>query len=444
MTVAFCTTAKGRLPHVEKTLPANLADNPDAKFILLDYNSPDNLLDHLKANHQKDIDSGQLVVYSFTAPGPFRMAHAKNLAHRLAILEGADVLCNLDADNFTGTGFADYITEQFQTEDVFLWAKMIQYGPDKLTRGITGRIVVSAQAFINAGGYSEKYNIWSPDDKDFNLRLKRIGYVPQEVDKKYLKGIHHSDKMRFREYPHAEAATYELEQAILQEQADIMNMNNITVVNMGRFGMGTVYKNFDFTKPIVLGPVPTRIFGIGMHKTGTSSLHAALTALGFDSAHWKSGAWAKAIWQEMKQYGRSRTLEKHYAVSDLPITNLYRQLDQSYPGSKFILTTRNEDKWLDSVEKHWSYEHNKYRAEWDIYPASNMLHTDLYGRRTFDSEVFLARFRKHNSDVKDYFKSRPNDLLVMDLDDGAGWWDLCCFLDKPCPLTPYPRIFVTK
>jgi hypothetical protein len=65
-----------------------------------------------------------------------------------------------------------------------------------------------------------------------------------------------------------------------------------------------VYRNFDPT-PIHLNPLPTRIFGIGFHKTATNSLNAALKILGYDSAHWESGAWAKAIWKEMTGSGRS-------------------------------------------------------------------------------------------------------------------------------------------
>lgn len=50
-------------------------------------------------------------------------------------------------------------------------------------------------------------------------------------------------------------------------------------------------------------------------------------------------------------------LERHYALCDPPIPILYEKLDQAYPGSKFILTVRNEDKWLTSVRNHWSREH---------------------------------------------------------------------------------------
>src|SRR5215469_11906059 len=126
MTIAFCTTCKNRTSHLRQTLPSNLADNadyPDCKFVVLDYNSRDDLLDYLVAHHARDIASGRLVVYSMPPPGgveiPFRMAHAKNMAHRCGILEGATILVNLDADNFTGPGFAGYVAEEM-APDAFL------------------------------------------------------------------------------------------------------------------------------------------------------------------------------------------------------------------------------------------------------------------------------------------------------------------------------------
>jgi hypothetical protein len=110
--IAFCTTCKGRTPHIRETLPVNLHGNARARFVLVNYNSPDQLDDLLRERHMGDIDSGRLSVYRFTEPGPFRMAHAKNLAHRLAISEGADILVNLDADNFAGQAFDAYVAER--------------------------------------------------------------------------------------------------------------------------------------------------------------------------------------------------------------------------------------------------------------------------------------------------------------------------------------------
>jgi hypothetical protein len=434
--IVFCTTCKGRAQHIERTLPKNLADNQGAnsKFVLLDYNSPDNLLGYLRKNHRQAIESGKLVIYSYAEPGPFRMAHAKNMAHRLGIMEGGDILVNLDADNFTGPGFADYIEERFQEEDIFLWARMVKEGPGRLARGIAGRIVVSAKAFINAGGYDEKFETWAPDDADFTARLERLGYIAREIDRLYLDAVLHNERVRFREYPHARKNIDDYDLGKLIE-------SDATISNFGKCGIGRVFRNFSRWATEILA-LPTRIFGIGMHKTATRSLNAALRALGLDSMHWENPQRAKAIWQEMPS-GRSETIEKHYAACDLPITLLYEQLDKAYPGSKFILTVRDEEKWLKSVKNHWSYEYNGFRASWDQDPITHHIHQALYGQKHFESELFIARYRRHNAEVKEYFKNRPDDLLVMEMDEGAGWLELCGFLGKPIPPFSYPREYAT-
>jgi hypothetical protein len=119
-------------------------------------------------------------------------------------------------------------------------------------------------------------------------------------------------------------------------------------------------------------------------------------------------------------------------------------LDAAYPGSKFILTTRDESKWLESVRAHWSYERNPHRWEWDTYPISNRLHQALYRRKSFDAAVFRERYWRHNWDVVEYFKDRPNDFLIMNVDAGDGWRELCGFLGKPVPGVPYPKEYQTQ
>jgi hypothetical protein len=429
----MCSTCKGRAYHLARTLPRNLADNPTGKFVLVDYNDQGGLLDYLKASHAKDIASGQLVVYSHREPGPFRMAHAKNMAHRCGMMEGGDVLVNLDADNYAGEGLAEYVAQQFQrfsSKDAYLWSRMVKEGPDRTPRGINGRIAVTAQAFTKVGGYDEQFRVWSPDDKDFNLRLQRLGCVSGEIDRRFLDAILHNDKVRFKEYRHVTTAQAGYETLETVESSDRI------VVNYGNIGTGVVYKNMDFERPIAISPLPTRIFGVGMHKTGTTSLHKALTILGYDSTHWPSAHWAKDVWEEVNHSGRSLRLDRCYAVTDLPIALLYQQLDRAYPGSKFILTVRDSADWLRSVERHWSHEHNRYRAAWDTDPFTHRLHTELYGRRKFDADVFLARYRRHNAEVLAYFKGRGN-LLTMDA--GGDWRLLCDFLHKPVPSTTYPH-----
>ena len=427
--IVFCTTCKNRTQHIEVTLPKNIKDNPGAKFILLNYGSQDHLDSYIKNNHQKDIDNGTLVYYYYPNNHKFRMAHAKNMAHKLGIAEGGDILVNLDADNLTEPGFSSFIEDRFKEPDVFLAANMIK---GVLPKGISGRIVVTKQQFMNAGGYDEKYETYSPDDKDFNARLRRIGYVRTDIDVQYLNAIRHTNKMRFKEYPHA--TTTQLEEEF------VINQTN-TIVNYGNIGRGVVYRNFDYT-PIVLDYLPTKIFGIGMHKTATTSLAKALGVMGYAAGHWKSAHWAKRLYKEVSNWDYSPTIEKYNALCDLPIPLLYKKLDKMYPNSKFILTTRNEQSWLNSVKTHWS-ESNPFRHQWDNDPFTHQVHTLLYGQKEFNEEVFLNRFREHTKEVLDYFKDRKDDLLVMNMNNGDGWDKLCEFLNQPVPQVPYPTEFIS-
>lgn len=442
--IAFVTTCKGRAQHLKSTLPRNLADNAiymndqvgDANpvFIILDYSSPDDLLPYLFKNHERDIKSGRVVVYSFLDPnpGPFRMAHAKNLAARCGILEGADILVTLDADNYTGPGFAQFVSDNVQWNTFlcpdFPLIHSLPHGPTRPMRGYAGRLAIRAQDFLKAGGYDEIFDVWGSEDMDMIFRLQRMGYSMRHIDNGYLNTIPHPAEIRFKEYP--EAQKYETKQHVQTIAARTQ-----TVVNYGRFGLGAVRRH-PGARTITLAPLPTRVFGIGMQKTATSSLHRAFQILGMDSFHWGAGA-APLIWQEMKS-GRSKTLEQWYALSDNPIPLLYKQLDKAYPGSKFILTIRDEKDWLRSVERLFDRRYNPTRWVWDKYPFTNHIHAVLYGQKDFNAEIFLSRYRRHNAEVKQYFKYRSDDLLVLDIPGGDKWDKLCNFLGKPMPDVPFP------
>src|SRR5580658_7186571 len=164
--IAFCTTCKNRTQHLRQTLPKNLADNAgyeNAVFVVLDYGSEDDLCEYIYREHGAELKSGRLALYHYHTPGKFHMAHAKNMAHRCGMLEGADILVNLDADNLTTPGFAQYLADQFAKNDrMFMWSRMIR---GQFRRGISGRIACTPTAFLLAGGYDEKYSDWGPDDK---------------------------------------------------------------------------------------------------------------------------------------------------------------------------------------------------------------------------------------------------------------------------------------
>ena len=73
------------------------------------------------------------------------------------------------------------------------------------------------------------------------------------------------------------------------------------------------------------------------------------------------------------------TLERFYAASDLPIPQLFLKLDSAYPGSKFILTIRDEGRWLESVKRHFDKQSNEFAKGWEADPFTNRLHRLIYG-----------------------------------------------------------------
>jgi len=437
--IVFCTTCKGRTEHLQRTLPESLAANAgyaNCKFVVLDYGDSGELHEYFRYNHQEE---PRLVVYRHDAPGAFHVSHAKNMAARCGMLEGADILVTLDADNTTGMRFAQFVADKFSEPKTwpgiflcpdFPHIQSLPYGPERPLRGFAGRLAIRAQDFIKLGGYDETFDTWRGEDIDMISRLRRIGYHMRTIPNGFLKVIPHNADVRFKEYPHAREL-YEN-----KRQVPIINARTETVVNHGKFGIGAVHRNY-LNETIDLKPLPTRIFGIGMQKTATTSLHKAFQLLGYDAFHWGTGE-APLIWQEMNANGRSSTLEQWYALTDMPIPLLYQQLDKAYPGSKFVLTVRNETDWLKSVERLWDPKFNPTRWVWDAYPFTNTIHTVMYGQKDFDAQIFLERYRRHNAEVKAYFSGRPRDLLVLDIDGGYHWSYLCDFLGAPIPDAPYP------
>jgi Sulfotransferase domain len=172
-----------------------------------------------------------------------------------------------------------------------------------------------------------------------------------------------------------------------------------------------------------------KVFGIGLNKTGTSSLHEALSALGYTSLHFAGPERAALIRRAVaERKPLLHYLDPRYdAFSDTPITNYFYLADVQYPGSKFILTVRDLDDWLDSRRRH--VEKNQRKRAMGQYEGK-FLNVNL--------EAWEAEYRHHEGAVRSYFANRPGDLLVLDIAAGQRWEPLCEFLGHPLPDEPFP------
>jgi hypothetical protein len=170
-----------------------------------------------------------------------------------------------------------------------------------------------------------------------------------------------------------------------------------------------------------------KVFCIGFHKTGTKTLEAALRTLGYRVTG-PNGTEDPDISRNV--YAMAFDLVPRFdAFRDNPWPILYRELDDRYPGSKFVLTLRSSQAWIASQIRHFGTDETPMRR-W-IYGV---------GCPKGNEETYIRRYEAHNAAALAYFAHRPNDLLVMDLTAGDGWEKLCGFLGRQAPAAPFPHV----
>jgi predicted glycosyltransferase involved in capsule biosynthesis len=212
--ISFYTTCMGRLKHLKRTLPQNLKDNLDysnCEFIILDYNSQDGLKDWMKDNMQEYINSRKVKYFRTTEPRYFHHNHAKNMAAKQST---GDILCGIDADNFTalgpeGMGLAKKLNQLFQErkeENVFVRAQGWDDRELPWTSSMTyryysssGKIATRKKDFFAAGGYNEALKGHYFDEEEFWQRLKQVwNFNHIKLPAEYSKAINHSNYERLK------------------------------------------------------------------------------------------------------------------------------------------------------------------------------------------------------------------------------------------------------
>ncbi len=179
----------------------------------------------------------------------------------------------------------------------------------------------------------------------------------------------------------------------------------------------------------------SKIFGIGLSKTGTSSLVGALRILGINSIHYPCDR--TTLKQLRSGNYQLSILEQCQAVAE-SIAPFYAQLDHCYPHSKFILTVRDRAAWLESARAHWQFVDEWSRRNAEFRDFSEFICTATFGISTFSESRFQYVYDLHTRNVSDFFRSRPADLLVIDICGGEGWEKLCPFIGKATPSVSFP------
>ena len=228
-------------------------------------------------------------------------------------------------------------------------------------------------------------------------------------------------------------------------------------------------------------PTPTtpKVFGIGLSKTGTSSLASGLERMGLRTVHSDMdrmrgllAALGEEYRQELDQVVQSvasiseqrrvqikekllgrLSFQGMYddvdAAVDAPSYLFWRQLYAAYPDARFILTVRDRETWVESAREFFRFFFQKLCG--GIVPRdTEALHELTYGTAIPDRATWLAAFDRHVAAVQEVI---PKDrLLVIDLEKegGAAMQRVCSFV-RPADargvcnqfaMRPFPRLNV--
>ncbi len=176
----FITTCKGRLHHLQQTLPL-VACVPGAEVVVVDYDCPDGTAAWV-ATHFPHVR-----VVTVQDALHFNVAHARNLGAQGA---KADWLVFFDADVCLLGGFFDWLASGLQEGHFYT----VQGG----TPDLMGTCVVANAVFQSLGGYDEVFSGWGQEDMDLYRGLVFQGCHQARFSGALLRAIAHDDEQRTR------------------------------------------------------------------------------------------------------------------------------------------------------------------------------------------------------------------------------------------------------
>ena len=219
---------------------------------------------------------------------------------------------------------------------------------------------------------------------------------------------------------------------------------------------------------------PMQVLSLGMSRTGTASMHAALTALGYETYHgfrafanirdyelWNPAYETKYLLKPstacpiVDRTFLDKALGHMNAVTDMPAASFATDLIEAYPDAKVILVQRDEDAWYRSFERVFVDAYDSWL--WTIIARldpGRVGHMEKFLRRSVAQCHFRASstsefrsnarnvYREHYTNIRELLEQRDETesrLLEFDLRD--GWVPLCSFLGRDIPKDiPFPKV----
>lgn len=184
-----------------------------------------------------------------------------------------------------------------------------------------------------------------------------------------------------------------------------------------------------------------RVIGVGLPRTGTRTLSAALEILGFTCVHQPAGQ--HQLWESLDETDFIYPADMRNCISPLCDALVecayWRVLLDAYPEAKVVLTVRGLNSWFDSIAGHINRIHNGFNgcSELEILQADRS-HERMFGSKYPIKALYSEAYHCHCLAVRQYCMSKERRLLEFDCTRGE-WGSLPGFLGLTEPKATFPH-----
>ncbi len=163
----------------------------------------------------------------------------------------------------------------------------------------------------------------------------------------------------------------------------------------------------------------SKVFVVGLPRTGTTSVCVAALNAGIPTAH-------TAYTQQC--------FEQAQFIADTPCFSHYPHLAKRFADSRFILLQRDKQSWLASVQQLLlRMQKNLLCEQGGFSPLLKQSYGDIFAplneQSISDSRHLSACYDKHQQAVMALFANEPQRLLTIDVSNPADYQRFCAFLN---------------
>ncbi len=189
-----------------------------------------------------------------------------------------------------------------------------------------------------------------------------------------------------------------------------------------------------------------KLINVGLGRTGTTSLKAALEIIGFAPTFHTTDLIKNArqmdVWEAAVegQPADWRAFFADYAVADWPAALFYEEIITAHPEAKVMLTVRDPEQWQASISGTLNQVMGMNLPIPRFQRLKKILETHaingLFDGKMNDKAHMVRFFEQHVAAVKAFVPA--DNLLVYNVTE--GWEPLCDFLEVSVPDEPFPRV----